>query len=110
MSALDDPESKKDVHIQSPRPNEMPMPTASAPKAPASVDYQSTKMDGGVTGILRRWKRDDLLRRSSLWLRGIAFLFSVLSFIIMASNKHGNWMDFEKYEEYRFQSITVSFY
>ncbi|KAM1095071.1 hypothetical protein ACFX2B_009869 [Malus domestica] len=56
----------------------------------------------GVGGILRRWKREDLLRRGSLALRGLALVFSLLAFIIMASNKHGHGNNFDEYEEYRY--------
>ncbi|KAI4324491.1 hypothetical protein MLD38_029978 [Melastoma candidum] len=57
---------------------------------------------GAVPMIIRRWRRDDLVRKGSLVLRGLAFMFSLLSFIIMASNKHGGWKDFDKYEEFRY--------
>ncbi|XP_022744898.1 CASP-like protein 4B1 [Durio zibethinus] len=56
----------------------------------------------GVSEITRRWKREDLLKRGSLIARGLALFFSLLSFIIMGSNKHGDWKNFDKYEEYRY--------
>ncbi|XVF76899.1 hypothetical protein PTKIN_Ptkin13bG0304300 [Pterospermum kingtungense] len=56
----------------------------------------------GVSAITGRWKREDLLNRGSLIARGLALLFSLLSFIIMASNKHGDWKNFDHYEEYRY--------
>lgn len=55
-----------------------------------------------VSAINRRWKREDLLNKGSLFLRGLAFFFSLLSFIIMASNKHGGWKIFDRYSEYRY--------
>lgn len=55
----------------------------------------------GVAPITRRWRREDMLNRGSLALRGLALLFSLLAFIIMASNKHGDWKNYDKYEEYR---------
>ncbi|MFQ6623345.1 hypothetical protein Gotur_002094 [Gossypium turneri] len=55
-----------------------------------------------VSAINRRWKREDLLNKGSLFLRGLAFFFSLLSFIIMASNKHGGWKNFDRYSEYRY--------
>uniref|UniRef100_A0A6M2EB58 CASP-like protein n=1 Tax=Populus davidiana TaxID=266767 RepID=A0A6M2EB58_9ROSI len=67
----------------------------------------------GVAPITRRWRREDMLKRGSLALRGLAFLFSLLAFIIMASNKHGDWKDFDKYEEYRYLlaiAILSTFY
>ncbi|KAK7339988.1 hypothetical protein VNO77_20679 [Canavalia gladiata] len=85
MSNLDGNSSPK-IHIETP-------PVASS--APATGN-------GGIGGILRRWKREDLMKRGSLALRGIALLFSLLSFIVMASNKHGDWREFDHYEEYRY--------
>lgn len=75
------------------------------PPVVADVDDKSTAGAGtgfGVAGILRRWRREDMIRKGSVALRAIALLFSVLSFIIMASNKHGGWMNFDNYEEYRY--------
>ncbi|GMH23147.1 hypothetical protein Nepgr_024990 [Nepenthes gracilis] len=78
---------------------------SNAPATPA-VDVESQPV-GAVTGssvggILRRWRMEDLMRKGSLILRPLALFFSLLSFIIMASNKHGDWKDFDKYEEYRY--------
>ncbi|KAF8006057.1 hypothetical protein BT93_K0372 [Corymbia citriodora subsp. variegata] len=56
----------------------------------------------GATSALRQWRRGDMLRKGGLSLRGLAFLFSLLAFIIAASNEHGGWRDFHKYEEYRY--------
>lgn len=90
-------------HAQSP-PVTSPSPT---PTAPPTVDVEdqapaAPSTGFGVPGILRRWKRQDLLKRGSLALRGMGLLFSLLSFIIMASNMHGDWKNFDKYEEYRY--------
>ncbi|KAL5058257.1 hypothetical protein RYX36_029861 [Vicia faba] len=79
------------IHIQSP------------PPAPSATDGANPPLHtGGIAGILKRWKREDLIKRGSLGLRGIALLFSLICFIVMASNKHGDWRDFDKYEEYRY--------
>ncbi|KAL3753514.1 hypothetical protein ACJRO7_000852 [Eucalyptus globulus] len=56
----------------------------------------------GVPAIVRRWRRDDLIQKGSLVLRGLALLFSPLDFIIMASNKHGDCKDFDRYKEFRY--------
>ncbi|KAF8397178.1 hypothetical protein HHK36_016085 [Tetracentron sinense] len=87
MTTSDDPTAKKPVEFP-----------ATAP--PADAENQKTTV--GVSSILQRWKREDFLKRGSLALRGLALLFSLLSFIIMASNKHGDWKNFDKYEEYRY--------
>ncbi|VVA14342.1 PREDICTED: CASP [Prunus dulcis] len=88
---------KHPEHAGSPPPPVVP----TAPPA-ADVENQTTGTGFGVAGILRRWKREDLVRRGSLALRGLSLVFSLLAFIIMASNKHGDWKDFDKYEEYRY--------
>lgn len=70
--------------------------------APASGTRDRAGSRFGVSAITRRWKREDLLRRGGLALRGIGLLFSLLAFVLMASNKHGDGKDFDKYEEYRY--------
>ncbi|XP_057983281.1 CASP-like protein 4B1 [Malania oleifera] len=95
MSNPGDPESKMPAESQT---------TAPLPSAPPAVDVEcQTPVTGyGVSAIIRRWKREDLLNRGALALRGLTLLFSLLSFVIMASNNHGDWKDFDKYEEYRY--------
>lgn len=91
-------------------PNNLPIP----PAAPSNVDTESQKTPatgatqrqtpatGTVVGqIVERWKRNDKLKKLFFGLRCVDLLFSLLAFIIMASNKHGDWRDFDKYEEYR---------
>ncbi|XP_057457340.1 CASP-like protein 4B1 [Lotus japonicus] len=57
---------------------------------------------GGGGGILQQWSREDLIKRGSLGLRGLALFFSLISLILVASNKHGGWADFDKYPQYRY--------
>lgn len=76
-------------------------PTKTNGQSPPPATAEEAGTGGEVAGILRRWKRDDLVRRGSLGLRGIALFLSLISFIVMASNKHGDWKEFDKYEEYR---------
>lgn len=83
----------------------MPMPTT----PPGTVDVEDETptpvpppQGYGVTGILRRWKHEDMLKRGSLGLRAFGFLFSSLAFVIMVSNKHGPGRNFDEYEEYRY--------
>ncbi|CAJ1809332.1 unnamed protein product [Sphenostylis stenocarpa] len=92
MSNVDGNSSPK-VHVETP-----PM----APSAPSEDHRTQATSGGGIGIILRRWKREDLMKRGSLALRGISLLFSLISFIVMASNKHGDWREFDKYEEYRY--------
>ncbi|KAK9054902.1 hypothetical protein SSX86_025981 [Deinandra increscens subsp. villosa] len=91
----------------SPPPEKMQTP--SAPPVPADNDDHSQTQTPlppppgyGVTGVLRRWRHEDVLKRGSLGLRALGFLFSLLAFIIMASNKHGSGRNFDEYEEYRY--------
>ncbi|XP_078179041.1 CASP-like protein 4B4 [Carex rostrata] len=58
--------------------------------------------DAAVTAVVRRWRREDMLDKATLLLRAATWLFSVISFMVMASNKHGDWMEFGNYEEYRY--------
>jgi hypothetical protein len=80
------------------------------PTAPpaADVENQTPGTRFGVPDIVRRWKREDFIKRGSLGLRGLALLFSLLAFIIMASNQHGDGKDFDEYEEYRWSDSFIS--
>ncbi|XP_059305303.1 CASP-like protein 4B1 [Lycium ferocissimum] len=89
------------------------LPTPTAPPGTGDTESQTpvpgntgseTPVPGGtgVGPIVERWKREDLLKKGCMGLRCIGLVFSLLAFIIMASNKHGDWRDFDKYEEYRY--------
>lgn len=56
---------------------------------------------GAVGALLRRWRTQDLLDRSGSALRAAAWVFSLLAFLVMACNEHGDWRQFDRYEEYR---------
>ncbi|XP_038903895.1 CASP-like protein 4B1 [Benincasa hispida] len=86
-------------------------PAASPPSAPPASDVENPTPQAssfGVSEIVSRWRREDLLKRRVLALRGFSLIFSLLAFIIMASNKHGDWKDFDKYEEFRYL-LAVAF-
>lgn len=81
-----------------------PMQAQAAGPAPVSADLENQRAvhDGfGVAAIVNKWNRDDKLKRASWALRGIALLFSLVSFLVMACNKHGGWENFDNYEEYQ---------
>lgn len=72
------------------------------PPLPADVENQrGAAAGGGVSNILQRWRREGILKRGSLAFRAFGFLFSLLAFIVMATNQHGDGREFDKYEEYR---------
>ncbi|CAI9097211.1 OLC1v1033584C2 [Oldenlandia corymbosa var. corymbosa] len=79
-------------------------PTPATTASGGDVENQGQPGGGGagISNILRRWKREDLLKKGSLALRGIALVCSLLAFIIMASNKHGDGRNFDDYEPYRY--------
>ncbi|XP_039135823.1 CASP-like protein 4B4, partial [Dioscorea cayenensis subsp. rotundata] len=72
------------------------------PREPRRRPREPSSADPAVTSVVRRWRREDLTEKAGLILRGLGTLFSVLAFVVMASNKHGDWQDFDKYEEYRY--------
>ncbi|KAL8140995.1 hypothetical protein V2J09_007016 [Rumex salicifolius] len=84
---------------QSPKKHQLPPPANLE-----DVESQPPPSAGGfgVSSVLRRWRREDLMKKGSVGLRAVALFLSLLSFIIMASNKHGDWKNFDKYEEYRY--------
>ncbi|XP_057801110.1 CASP-like protein 4B1 [Salvia miltiorrhiza] len=74
-----------------------------APPPAADVENQrAAAAGGGVSNILQRWRREGILKRGSLAFRAFGLLFSLLAFIIMATNQHGDGREFDKYEEYRY--------
>ena len=64
-------------------------------------DGASAGGGGAVGAIVGRWRRQDLLDKSGSALRAAAWAFSLLAFLIMAANEHGDWKQFDHYEEYR---------
>ncbi|MQM20908.1 hypothetical protein Taro_053938 [Colocasia esculenta] len=84
-----------------------PATTAAATAVPPvaevrSADVENPPSDTAVASAVERWRREDLLDKAALVLRGLGCLFSALAFVVMASNSHGDWQEFDKYEEYRY--------
>ncbi|KAH7866878.1 hypothetical protein Vadar_026245 [Vaccinium darrowii] len=72
------------------------------PSAPpvGDIEYQAeTGTNVGVTGITARERKENLIKKGSLVLRGLCFLFSVISFSVMARNSHGFLINFTYYQE-----------
>lgn len=98
MSNSNDPTPQNATQASPPPPGPEQQPP------PAAVDLESgaAPRGGAVSDIMGKWKKEDLLRKGSSASRGFAFIFSFLAFVIMASNNHGDWRDFDHYEEYRY--------
>ena len=81
-----------------------PVPAA----APAEgADAAAGGRSAGVVGAaLRRWRAQDVLERSGSALRAGAWALSLLAFLVMACNEHGDWKQFDRYEEYRWVSTS----
>ncbi|XP_057743701.1 CASP-like protein 4B4 [Arachis stenosperma] len=86
MAASNDSETKIDVQ-----------------SVPASTEARSGDRGGdGIAGILQRYRREGFVERVSLCLRGVALVFSFISFFVVVTNEHGDWKQFHKYQEYRY--------
>ncbi|WOL01897.1 hypothetical protein Cni_G10616 [Canna indica] len=68
------------------------------PPSAVAADEGSTV----VRSVVRRWRREDLLEKGGLLLRALAWVFSLIAVAVLASNKHGGWMNFDHYQEYRY--------
>ncbi|KAG9159220.1 hypothetical protein Leryth_023148 [Lithospermum erythrorhizon] len=81
-------------------------PTTTTPPVGAGktgdMENKTTLEGFGVSNIVQKWRRDDLLKKGSLSLCVASLIFSLIALIIMASNKHGDWKNYNKYEEYRY--------
>ncbi|XP_041008452.1 CASP-like protein 4A3 isoform X1 [Juglans microcarpa x Juglans regia] len=54
--------------------------------------------------ILRRARRDNMVKKTLLWLRIFAFVFCLISFSVMAADKNQGWAldSFQRYKEFRY--------
>ncbi|QHN87378.1 CASP-like protein [Arachis hypogaea] len=97
MSNFEENNSAPKIHVEAP-PITDPENSGNHQTPPPAASSN----DGVVAGILRRWKREELVKKGALPLRVAALIFSLISFLVMAFNKHGDWRDFDKYDEYRY--------
>ena len=72
-----------------------------APPAEGAGGDAAGGRTGAVGAVLRRWRTQDLLDRSGSALRAGAWALSLMAFLVMACNEHGDWRQFDRYEEYR---------
>ncbi|KAG9449985.1 hypothetical protein H6P81_009950 [Aristolochia fimbriata] len=87
------------------RANREDPPPASKVEAPSGERRSKV-----VLGILRRSKREALLKRAELGFRICGLIFCLISFSVMAADKTQGWAgdSFERYKEYRYCiSVTV---
>ncbi|KAK8913937.1 CASP-like protein [Platanthera zijinensis] len=99
------------------QPADPPPETKGARRTDDVEDQRPPPAGAGTAGIpsfvQRLIRRENLQEKGGLLLQALGLLFSLLSAIIMASNKHGDWMDFDRYDEYRYLlaiSILVFLY
>lgn len=57
---------------------------------------------GVVYSVVARWRREDMLDKSPLALHAAAAAFAFVALVLVASNQHGDWMQFDRYQEYRY--------
>ncbi|XP_047086601.1 CASP-like protein 4B2 [Lolium rigidum] len=57
---------------------------------------------GVVDSVVARWRREDMLDKSPLALHAAAAAFAFVALVLVASNQHGDWMQFDRYQEYRY--------
>eukprot|EP00261_Vitis_vinifera_P028826 XP_010663187.1 PREDICTED: CASP-like protein 4A3 isoform X2 [Vitis vinifera] len=65
---------------------------------------------GAVTSIVRRSRREDMVKRAELGFRVCEVVFCLISFSVMAADKTQGWSgdSFDRYKEYRYcLSMTV---
>ena len=56
---------------------------------------------GVVDSVVARWRREDMLDKSPLALHAAAAAFAFVALVLVASNQHGDWMQFDRYQEYK---------
>ena len=74
------------------------IPTATPPVD--NLENQSSVMGVESSTIVRRCKREDLIKKFLLALRGLALIFSVIALIIMAINKHSEFCFHYEYDSW----------
>ena len=64
---------------------------------------------GAVTSIVRRSRREDMVKRAELGFRVCEVVFCLISFSVMAADKTQGWSgdSFDRYKEYRFHSLLT---
>ncbi|XP_074568708.1 CASP-like protein 4B2 [Curcuma longa] len=84
--------------------NETPPPDSGSPfpTFPTPPPLSATPPAAPRRPVRRTSRMEDLLDKGVRLLRAFAGLFSLVALIVLASNKHGDWEDFSRYQEYRY--------
>jgi len=61
-----------------------------------------TRSSGVVDSVAARWRREDMLDKIPLALHASAAAFAFVALVLVASNQHGDWMQFDRYQEYKY--------
>jgi len=61
-----------------------------------------TGSSGVVDSVVARWRREDMLDKIPLALHASAAAFAFVALVLVASNQHGDWMQFDRYQEYKY--------
>ncbi|XP_003558121.1 CASP-like protein 4B2 [Brachypodium distachyon] len=63
---------------------------------------------GVVDSVLARGRREEMLDKCPLALHAAAAAFAFVALVLVASNQHGDWMQFDRYQEYRYLLAIVA--
>uniref|UniRef100_A0A0D9VT11 CASP-like protein n=1 Tax=Leersia perrieri TaxID=77586 RepID=A0A0D9VT11_9ORYZ len=74
----------------------------SVPNSTAPSGGGGARGGGVVDSVVARWRREDMLDKSPLALHAAAAAFAFVALVLAASNQHGNWMQFDRYQEYKY--------
>ncbi|GJN31200.1 hypothetical protein PR202_gb19565 [Eleusine coracana subsp. coracana] len=66
------------------------------------VGARGPRGGGVVDSVVARWRREDMLDKSPLALHAAAAAFAFVALVLVATNQHGDWMQFDRYQEYRY--------
>jgi len=61
-----------------------------------------TGSSGVVDSVVARGRREDMLDKIPLALHASAAAFAFVALVLVASNQHGDWMQFDRYQEYKY--------
>uniref|UniRef100_K3Z8M5 CASP-like protein n=3 Tax=Setaria TaxID=4554 RepID=K3Z8M5_SETIT len=95
-------EAEHPSHQSPEQPRAMADVEKALPVPPAPADGAGGRSTGVLGAALQRWRTQDALERSGSALRAGAWALSLLAFLVMACNEHGDWKQFDRYEEYRY--------